>query len=67
MPFFSRVTQRTEYLPCAISLAGRPGSDLELLQVVEQFLLNERRPTNVETGRSMGRAFRNVKLSQARL
>ncbi|KIW31595.1 uncharacterized protein PV07_03225 [Cladophialophora immunda] len=36
VPYLSKVTSRTEYLPVSISLVGRPGSDLELFNVVQQ-------------------------------
>jgi Asp-tRNA(Asn)/Glu-tRNA(Gln) amidotransferase A subunit family amidase len=36
IPYLSRVTGHTEHLPVSISLVGRPGSDLELFQVVKQ-------------------------------
>ncbi|KAK5091739.1 hypothetical protein LTR05_001924 [Lithohypha guttulata] len=35
VPFESRITGQTEYLPASISLIGRPGTDLELFDVVE--------------------------------
>ena len=34
VPYISRVTKKTEYLPLSISLIGRPGTDLELFDVV---------------------------------
>ncbi|EXJ58976.1 hypothetical protein A1O7_06407 [Cladophialophora yegresii CBS 114405] len=34
--YVSRITGRAEYLPVSISLVGRPGSDLELFNVVRQ-------------------------------
>ncbi|KAK5937843.1 hypothetical protein PMZ80_009972 [Knufia obscura] len=36
VPYMSKVTGQTEYLPASISLIGRPGTDLELFDVVEQ-------------------------------
>lgn len=35
VPYQSRVTAKTEYLPASISLIGRPGTDLELFDVVQ--------------------------------
>lgn len=35
VPFESRVSGKTEYLPASISLIGRPGTDLELFDVVD--------------------------------
>lgn len=35
VPFESRITGQTEYLPAAISLIGRPGTDLELFDIVD--------------------------------
>ncbi|OCT52008.1 glutamyl-tRNA (Gln) amidotransferase [Cladophialophora carrionii] len=34
--YLSRITNQTEHLPVSISLVGRPGSDLELFNVVRQ-------------------------------
>jgi len=34
VPYFSTVTRKTELLPVSISLIGRPGSDLELFNVM---------------------------------
>lgn len=36
IPYVSEVTKRTEHLPVSISLVGRPGSDIELFNVVKQ-------------------------------
>ena len=36
VPFVSKVTGATEYLPVSISLVGRPGKDAELFDVVRQ-------------------------------
>lgn len=35
VPYESRISGKTEYLPASISLIGRPGSDLELFDVVD--------------------------------
>lgn len=34
VPYFSRVTEQTEFLPVSISLVGRPGTDLELFNLL---------------------------------
>jgi len=34
VPYYSTVTQQTEFLPVSISFIGRPGSDLELFSVL---------------------------------
>ncbi len=36
VPYFSTVTNSTEFLPVSLSLIGRPGSDLELFDVLLQ-------------------------------
>ncbi|KIX95353.1 uncharacterized protein Z520_08870 [Fonsecaea multimorphosa CBS 102226] len=36
VPYLSKITSEIEYLPVSISLVGRPGSDLELFNVVRQ-------------------------------
>ncbi|OAP54478.1 hypothetical protein AYL99_11579 [Fonsecaea erecta] len=36
VPYVSKMTNETEFLPVSISLVGRPGSDLELFHVVQQ-------------------------------
>ena len=36
IPHFSKITNQTELLPVSISLVGRPGSDVELFDVVRQ-------------------------------
>ncbi|KIW82433.1 hypothetical protein Z517_05460 [Fonsecaea pedrosoi CBS 271.37] len=36
IPYLSKITSKTEFLPVSISLVGPPGSDLELFNVVQQ-------------------------------
>lgn len=36
VPYFSTVTQQTEFLPVSISLIGRPGTDLELFGLLRR-------------------------------
>jgi len=55
--FDSRITERLEFLPCAVSILGAPGSDLEILTMIEEFLQASHRPSIVETGKSMGKGF----------
>lgn len=40
VPYVSEVTGKTEYLPASISLIGRPGTDLDLFDVVEHLQEN---------------------------
>ena len=56
VPYISRVTKNTEYLPVSISLVGRPGTDLELFDVVEQLHKNGV-ISSVQTGRRMYRDY----------
>jgi len=55
IPFNSRITGQQEYLPVAVSLLGAPGTDLELIEMTEDFLKHAKRSTNVLTGRTMFR------------
>ena len=40
VPYVSEVTGKTEYLPASISLIGRPGTDLDLFDIVEHLQEN---------------------------
>ena len=53
IPYMSRVTEREEPLPVAVSLIGAPGTDLLLVDLVEKGLRGACIPTRVQTGRFM--------------
>ena len=57
----SRITDRMEYLPCAVSLLGAPDTDLQLIEMVQKFLEDAGRPTSVQTGSSMGPDFKKYR------
>ena len=46
----SRVRGRKEFLPAAVDVVGLPGSDLDLIDVIQQCLEVSARPTTVGTG-----------------
>ncbi|CZR58635.1 uncharacterized protein PAC_08527 [Phialocephala subalpina] len=48
--YLSKVTERTEYLPCTVSIAGASGSDLMLLKLANGALEKAGWPTKVLTG-----------------
>jgi len=49
----SRVSEREEKLPIAISVVGNPGTDLALVALMRDFLKASNRPMRVSTGSSM--------------
>ncbi|KAH7092427.1 amidase signature domain-containing protein [Paraphoma chrysanthemicola] len=53
IPYKSRITGQEEFLPVAVSLLGAPGTDMELISLVERFLISAGRPTKVLTGKNM--------------
>ena len=46
----SRVSGRKEFLPVAVDVVGLPGSDLDLIDVIQHCLEVSARPTTVGTG-----------------
>ena len=54
IPYSSRISGREEFLPVSISVIGPPGSDIALLDIMQGFWENSRRPTRVSAG---SRAF----------
>ncbi|KAH8698244.1 amidase signature domain-containing protein [Phaeosphaeriaceae sp. PMI808] len=50
VPYHSRITDRTEYLPVAATIAGTRGSDLMLINLAQAALRSASWPTEVETG-----------------
>ncbi|KAK4497672.1 hypothetical protein PRZ48_010325 [Zasmidium cellare] len=53
MPYHSRVSEREEQLPVAISLMGLPGTDISLINTAKTVLEKSGRPCRVATGREM--------------
>lgn len=53
VPFHSRISNRNEFLPVAVSVLGAPDTDVELIDMVQQCLLSSGRPTSVQTGSTM--------------
>lgn len=53
VPYQSKVSGRKELLPVGISLLAAPGTDLELMDTVTEFLKQSARPIEVMTGRAM--------------
>ncbi|KAL3419102.1 glutamyl-tRNA(Gln) amidotransferase [Phlyctema vagabunda] len=60
LPYESRITQRTEYLPIAASLVGTKGSDLMLVKLAADVLNSASWPTTVGVGRFMFDATGNT-------
>lgn len=50
VPYESKITKRTEYLPVVIDVMGAANKDLELLQAIEKVMDVSGRPTTVTTG-----------------
>lgn len=53
IPYHSRVSERQEQLPVAVSLMGLPGRDLALIDNAKTVLENSGRHSRVATGRIM--------------
>jgi len=53
VPYESRITSRTEYLPVVADLIAAPGNDWQLIAAVERVLTLSGRPTTVKTGKRM--------------
>ncbi|PVH80611.1 amidase signature enzyme [Cadophora sp. DSE1049] len=53
IPYESKVTSRKEYLPFAVGIVGLPGTDLNIMDVMQQCLEKSGRPTQVRTGSVM--------------
>ncbi|KAF4450024.1 Amidase signature domain protein [Fusarium austroafricanum] len=53
IPYHSRISDQTEFLPVVANLVGAPKRDLQLLQVVESILKKSARAESVLTGRRM--------------
>ncbi|KAI1327018.1 amidase signature enzyme [Xylariaceae sp. FL0255] len=53
IPYKSRVTQKTEYLPVVINVVGAPGADFQLLEAVNHVMKLSGRPISVSTGSRM--------------
>ncbi|KAJ0123645.1 amidase [Diaporthe amygdali] len=53
IPFKSRISDRTEYLPIVASMAGAPGSDIMLIDLAKSVLKGAQKPAEVQTGRFM--------------
>ncbi|KAF4993212.1 hypothetical protein FDECE_13490 [Fusarium decemcellulare] len=53
VPYISKITKKTEYLPVVVNLVGAPGQDFQLVEGVETILERSRRPKTVETGPRM--------------
>jgi len=53
VPYESRITGRTEYLPVVADLVAAPGNDWQLIAAVERVLTLSGRPTTVKTGKRM--------------
>ncbi|KAK4213201.1 amidase signature domain protein [Rhypophila decipiens] len=53
VPYESRISKRTEYLPVVVDLVGAPGSDLRLLEAVERLMREAGREMLVSTGTRM--------------
>lgn len=49
----SRITLRPEPLPVVVAIMGTPGSDVNLLDEIVDFLKKVGRPTKVKTGKEM--------------
>lgn len=50
VPYASKITDRTEYLPVVVDIMGAPLKDWELFQAVERTMEFSGRPTSVTTG-----------------
>ncbi|KXG50077.1 Amidase [Penicillium griseofulvum] len=50
VPYESKITKGTEYLPVVIDITGAPTKDQELLQAIEKIMDVSGRPTTVTTG-----------------
>ncbi|KAI1360437.1 hypothetical protein F5Y08DRAFT_47522 [Xylaria arbuscula] len=57
VPYASRITHQTEYLPVVANIVGAPGTDFQLLEVVEKVMKLSGRPTTVSTGSRMFPTF----------
>ncbi|KAM7196770.1 amidase signature domain containing protein [Naviculisporaceae sp. PSN 640] len=53
VPYESRITGRTEFLPVVVDLMGKPGQDMQLLEVVEKVMKGCDREMVVKTGARM--------------
>ncbi|KAJ5890023.1 hypothetical protein N7504_010833 [Penicillium tannophilum] len=53
LEYHSMISGRQEYLPVVVSVLGKPGSDMALIDVVKRVLQNSGRPTEVKTGSRM--------------
>ncbi|KAK3935820.1 amidase signature domain-containing protein [Diplogelasinospora grovesii] len=53
MKYHSRLSQRDEYLPIVVSVLGKPGSDMALINAMKTVLQKSGRPCEVKTGRRM--------------
>ena len=53
IPYTSRITQQTEYLPVTTSILSQPGSDSYLLGLAESLFEWSGRPCAVATGKEM--------------
>lgn len=49
--YHSRITERIEKIPVAVSLMGAPGTDLDLIEWTLQALKKGGRPTKVKAGK----------------
>ncbi|KAK3939440.1 amidase signature domain protein [Diplogelasinospora grovesii] len=53
VPYLSRISKRTEFLPVVVNVLGAPGSDMALLGAVEKVMRSSGRPMAVTTGSRM--------------
>ncbi|EED16521.1 hypothetical protein TSTA_016010 [Talaromyces stipitatus ATCC 10500] len=53
LPYLSRISGNIEYLPVSGSIMGTPGSDLDLVHLVNNFWEQVGRPTKILTGKTM--------------
>ena len=51
IPYESKVSERTEYLPLSIAVLGARGNDIGLVDLVNQALVKAEWTTEVNTGR----------------
>ncbi len=50
LPYLSKITEKTEYLPVVVDILGAPGADLGLLRAAEKVMALSGRSTTVATG-----------------
>ncbi|KAI0483539.1 amidase signature domain-containing protein, partial [Xylaria cf. heliscus] len=53
VPYASRITHKVEYLPVVANVVGAPGTDFQLLEVIEKVMKLSDRPTTVAVGSRM--------------